>query len=75
VTASSFSISPDLAGLDGRTFPVAKDVDLGSPILLDILTEKASNTAHTTGVLVQPKVALVPQGAAVALKASEWDEW
>jgi hypothetical protein len=66
---------PDLAGVDGKTFAVAKDIDLGSPVLLDILVDKAPTNVRTTSVLVRPTVAPILQGAVVAPKASEWDEW
>jgi hypothetical protein len=70
-------VPPDLTGHDGSTFTVAKDINLMSPILIDILTDKVPNSNSTTiGFMVQPTVALaaVPQ-AVVAPKASDWDEW
>jgi hypothetical protein len=66
---------PDLTGLDGRTFTVTKDINLSSPVLLNILGDKAPTKAHTGSVVVRPTVGPVLQGAAVAPKASEWDEW
>jgi hypothetical protein len=67
---------PDLTGLNGKTFAVAKDVNLTAPILLDILAEKAPNNFNApVNTRTQPIVAPAPGGSAVAPKASEWDEW
>ena len=69
---------PDLAGHDDSTFTVSKDINLMSPILIDILSDKAEvpigNNIHSSGSgshsggTVQPTVAPMPQAVA-------WDEW
>ena len=66
---------PDLTGLDGRTFTVTKDIDLRSPVLLDILGDKAPTNTHAASVLVGATVVPILRGAPVAPKVSEWDEW
>ena len=68
----------DLTGHDGSAFTVAKDINLTSPILIDILAEKpevpngnsvhSSSGTHAGGGMVQPTVAPMPQTGA-------WEEW
>jgi len=64
---------PDLTGVDGTVFAVATDIDIRSPLLLDILADKPQASQQIRNVLRhrQPP----PQEAAVIPKESEWNEW
>jgi hypothetical protein len=70
-------LSPsDLARQDCSAFTIAKDVNLTSTVLIDILADKGpSNTnSHSTSHVQATVVPLCFQSGVVAPKASEWDE-
>ena len=64
---------PDLTGVDGTVFAVATDIDIRSPLLLDILADKPQASQQKRNVLRHPQPP--PQEAAVIPKESEWSEW
>jgi hypothetical protein len=68
-------VVPDLSSVDDAAFDVGDHIDIQSPILLDVLSEKvidqAGHNAKTVASGPQPAVQVV--GATP--KASEWDEW
>jgi hypothetical protein len=63
----------DLTGIMGSAFSAAKDVNINSPALLDVLTEKQQGPPRKKVVLDHPQP--LPRDETVAPKASEWEEW
>jgi len=64
-------LTPDLTGIDGTAFTVAALIDIGKPILLDILSDKPQITQQRSHD-IQPQSR---EEGIVVPKASEWDEW
>ena len=46
---------PDLTGVDGTIFAVATDIDIRSPLLLDILADKPQAPQHKRDLLCRPQ--------------------
>ena len=46
---------PDLTGIDGTVFAVATDMDIQSPLLLDILVDKPQASQQKRNVLRHPQ--------------------
>jgi hypothetical protein len=54
-------------------FTAAVDVNIHSPILLDVLTDKQQAPPHKR--VVPDRLQPLPQDAVVTPKDSEWEEW
>jgi hypothetical protein len=66
---------PDLTGIDGTSFTIGDPVDLHSPDLLDVLSDKPLVRASTREVGTKSSVQVPLEGVRVAPTASEWDAW
>jgi hypothetical protein len=64
---------PNLTGIDGTAFTVASLVDLQSPLLLDVLSDKAQVPQQTSNTLCSRQPLF--EGTKVIPKESEWNEW
>jgi hypothetical protein len=62
---------PNLTGVDGTRFTIASQVDIQSPVLLDILSDKPEVPKKMNAV--DPPSSL--SRAVVKPKESEWNEW